>query len=279
MRGNETRFSDVTPEGIVRGYFNLPWGQVHWRGAAAATSEGPLLLMLHQSPLSARNYDRALPLLGRFCRPIAIDTPGYGGSFLPDRQWEVADYVDLVFAIADQLGAERFHLFGRATGTVFALASAMAKPQRLHSLTLHGLPVYTAEERRDRLANFAPPFTADAEGAHLAWIWKRIKGEYPWIDPVLATHFVADYLATGGDFATAYRAIWRYDLARKAQGWSAVPTLLIAGTRDRIGFMHERAVRLLPAARTVTLDGATDFVAEQEPERFAAVMAEALGAG
>ncbi|MBL8699048.1 MAG: alpha/beta fold hydrolase [Alphaproteobacteria bacterium] len=265
----------MTPARIARGYINLPWGQVHYRTAAAATA-GPLLLLLHQSPLSARNYDRVLPLLGAFCRPIAVDTPGYGGSDLPEPTWEVADYANLVFAVADRLGESRFHLFGRATGTVFALAAAMTQPERLHSLTLHGLPVYTAAERADRLASFAPPFAPDDEGGHLAWIWRRIKGEYPWIDPRLATHFVADYLATGGDFATAYRAIWRWDLAGKAQDWRAVPTLLIAGTRDRIGFMHERAVRLLPAARTVTLDGATDFVAEQEPERFAAVLRDMI---
>lgn len=261
----------MTAPGLRRGYLDLPTGQIHYRTATAAR-EAPLLLMLHQSPLSSRNYERVLPLLGAFCRPVAIDTPGYGASPAPARPWEVPDYAALVFAIADALGQPRFHLFARATGTVFALAAAMARPERVASLTLHGLPVYTSAERADRLAKFAPPFAPDADGAHLAWIWARIKGEYPWIDPELATHFVADYLATGGDFATAYRAIWRYDLAGAAQGWNAVPTTLIAGTRDRIFFMHERAVTLLPDARAVTLDDATDFAAEQEPERFAAIL-------
>jgi predicted acylesterase/phospholipase RssA len=80
---------------------------------------------------------------------------------------------------------------------------------------------------------------------------------------------VRDYLAAGPDFAASYRAIWRYDLRAAAAGGIAVPTLLIGGTRDRIAAMHPRAQALLPAAEAVTLDGATDFVAEQEPERFA----------
>lgn len=262
---------------IRRGYLDFPWGQVHWRAAPADPSL-PLLLLLHQSPLSARNYDRLLPLLAPVCRPVALDTPGYGGSDAPGRQWEVADYADLALAVADRLEAPRFHLFARATGTVFALATALAAPARIRTLTLHGMPVYTAEERADRLANFAPPFAAQDDGGHLGWIWRRIHDEYPWIDAELATAFVRDYLATGGDFATAYRAIWRYDLRAAAAGGVVPPTLLIGGSRDRIFFMHARATALLPGARAVTLDGATDFVAEQEPERFAAVLADFMAA-
>jgi hypothetical protein len=36
--------------------------------------------------------------------------------------------------------------------------------------------------------------------------------------------------------------------------------------------MHARAVELLPQADAVVLDHATDFVAEQDPARFAQVL-------
>jgi len=264
---------------IRRGYLDFAWGQVHYRTHAPADPALPLLLLLHQSPLSARNYDCALPLLARFCRPVALDTPGYGQSDLPARTWEVGDYAGMALAAADALGATgRFHLFARATGTVFAVAAALAQPDRIATITLHGLPVYTAAERADRLAGFAPPFAPQADGGHLRWIWERIHGEYPWIDATLATHFLRDYLATGGDFATGYRAIWRYDLAAaiRAAGGIAVPTLLLGGTRDRIHFMQARATALLPRARSLMLEGATDFVAEQDPARFAAALQDAL---
>ena len=262
---------------ILRRYLDFDWGQVHCR-TASGPADAPLLLLLHQSPLSARNYDRLLPLLVGEYRPVAIDTPGYGASDLPDRQWEVGDYADLVLAIADRLGAQRFHLFARATGTVFAVAAALAQPTRITRLILHGMPVYTDAERVERLANFAPPFAPSADGQHLRWIWDRIHGEYPWIGPELATQFMRDYLATAGDFATAYRAIWRYDLRAALARGLDTPTLLIGGTRDRIAFMLPRAEALLPGARTVTLDGATDFGAEQEPERFAALLRSFLSA-
>jgi pimeloyl-ACP methyl ester carboxylesterase len=55
-------------------------------------------------------------------------------------------------------------------------------------------------------------------------------------------------------------------------GWPAVQTcrpLLLAGSADRIAFMHARVVALLPRAQAVWLEGATDFVAEQSPALFA----------
>jgi pimeloyl-ACP methyl ester carboxylesterase len=152
---------------------------------------------------------------------------------------------------------------------VFALEAALTQPQRVQGLVLHGMPVYTDAERTDRMRSFAPPFPAAADGAHLTGIWNRIHNEYPWIGPELATHFAQDFLSAGPDFARSYRAIWRYDLPQRLAGGSDLPTLLLAGSADRIAIMHARAVALMPRAQAMWLEGATDFVAEQEPALFA----------
>lgn len=253
--------------------FDMPWGGLAVR-TVDARADLPVLLLLHQSPLSARNYDALLPHLAPWCRPYALDTPGYGQSDPPPGQWDVAAYADAVGRVADALGASRFLLFGRATGAVFALEAALRLGERVTRLALHGLPVYTAEERAQRLANFAPPYVPDDAGTHLAWIWARIKSEYPALEPALATRFVADYLAAGPDFATAYRAIFRHDLRARAAGAELPPTLLIAGGRDRIGFMHERAAALFADAESRFLPDADDFVAERDPAGFASHLAE-----
>lgn len=262
----------------MKGYVNLPWGQVHFRSAPADPAL-PVMLLLHQSPLSSRNYEALLPLLAGHCRPYALDTPGYGASSAVPEHWEVADYAAAVWDCADELGAREVILFGRATGAVFALEAALSRPERVRALILHGLPVYTDAERAARMADFARPLEARADGTHLAAIWQRIHGEYPWIGPELATHFVQDFLAAGADFARSYRAIWRHDLRRRLRTPPDVPTLLIGGSVDRIFFMHERAVALLPTAQALVMEGATDFVAEQDPARFARVLINFWGQG
>jgi len=256
---------------LVKAYLDLPSGQLHYR-TVASDPDLPLLILLHQSPLSSRNYEAALALLAEHCRPVALDTPGYGNSSAVPEGWTVADYAQVVWDTVDAMGADRAFVFGRATGAVFALEAALSQAQRVHGLILHGMPVYTDDERADRMRNFAPPFQAAADGAHLAGIWKRILGEYPWIGPELATHFAHDFLSAGPDFARSYRAIWRYDLPQRLAagvGLAGLPTLLLGGSADRIAFMHARAVALLPQAQAVWLEGATDFVAEQEPAVFA----------
>jgi pimeloyl-ACP methyl ester carboxylesterase len=101
-------------------------------------------------------------------------------------------------------------------------------------------------------------------------LWNRIKGEYPWMAPDLAMLSIRGYVAAGADFAASYRSIWRH---QGRPGKPPAPMLLIGGTKDRLYFMFERAVALFPGAEAVVLEGATDFVMYQEPERLAAAMA------
>ncbi len=254
------------------GYLDLPWGQVHCRTVDADPGLG-VLILLHQSPLSSRTFEPALAPLARHVRPFALDTPGHGGSDRAPSVWEVEDYAAAVWSAVDALGATSVALLGRATGSVIALEAALQRPERVSRLVLHGLPVYTAGERTSRLASFAPPWEATDDGAHLGWIWDRVRGEYPWAPPELVTALVADYLAAGPDFAAAYRAIWRYDLAARAPALT-VRALLLSGTADRIAAMQPRARDLLPDLESLVLEGATDFVALQEPERYADAVAD-----
>ncbi|MFD5824136.1 alpha/beta fold hydrolase [Lentzea sp. NPDC060358] len=263
------------------GYLSAPWGAVHFLTAgelplSTQLAAGlPPLVLLHQSPLSARRYRRVLDGLAEFCVPIAVDTPGYGESDPPPQDWTVDDYADVAWFVADAFGAHNPWLFGRATGAVFALHAAARRPGVAKGVVLHGVPVYTEDERADRLTSFAPEWTATADGAHLTWIWNRVLGEYPWADPDFVTELVRDYLHAGSDFAPSYRAIWRHDL-RDSVAAAGEVALLLAGSADRIAHMHPRAVELIRHRSAVVVPGATDFLAEQDPETFCRVLREVI---
>lgn len=247
----------------------MPWGQVHYRTVGARAGL-PVMLLLHQSPLSSETYEPLLPHLASWCRPYALDTPGYGGSSPAPEGWEVADYAAAVWTCADALDAPQVMLLGRATGAVFALQAALAHPERTRCLMLYGFPAYNAEERAHRIKHHAPPNPPKDDGSHLQVIWNRIKGEYPWMDPRLTMLSIRGYIAAGEDFASSYRSIWRHEVTPQKL---PVPTLLLGGTKDRLFFMFERGKQLFPGAESHAIEGATDFVMYQEPERFAEAIA------
>ena len=108
-------------------------------------------------------------------------------------------------------------------------------------------------------------------------LWERILGQYPYLEPNEVQWHVERYLAAGPDIARAYRAIWRYDLAAAVARLRA-PVLLLGGTRDRVVGWFEDARRLLPDAEWELFEGATDFVADDDPEQFVGRLRRFLGA-
>lgn len=249
----------------------MPWGQVHYRTVVRQeTADLPLLLVLHQTPLHSGHYDAALPHLARFSRPVAFDTPGYGWSDPVPDGWEMDDYADLVWQIADHLGTVGAPavLLGRATGSVIALAAAHRAPQRTKGLVLHGLPVYSDDVRRERLASdFAAPIVLRPDGGHLIDLWERILGQYPYLAPSEVQWHVEAYLACGRDYATAYRAMWRYDPRPALQSLS-MPVHLLGGDRDRVFGWFDAGSAAVPAATSYVFPGGTDFVAADDPAGF-----------
>lgn len=252
----------------LRRYVDVGYGQVHVR-----TDDGPEgrvpLFILHQSPLSSRNYERFIPHLSPLVRPFAIDTPGHGMSDWVEGEWEIADYARTMWEVADRLGLERIGVLARATGATIAVEMALQQPQRvIGPMMLHGLPIYTDAERADRLAGFAPPYPPEDDGAHVMALWERITGQYPYFPGWETTHHLVDHLLAGPDFARAYRGVFRYDMPARLPGLLEVletDPFVFYGDRDRIGFMHPRAVEALPDGTVHLLDDSTDFVAEEDP--------------
>lgn len=59
---------------------------------------------------------------------VAIDTPGFGGSFDPEDWPSLGDYADQIIASVDALEIEAFHIFGHHTGASLAIEIAALLP-------------------------------------------------------------------------------------------------------------------------------------------------------
>jgi pimeloyl-ACP methyl ester carboxylesterase len=78
------------------------------------------------------------PSLADAYRIVAFDMRGCGRSHIPaaDFAWSLDLLVDDLFAVADAAGLKQFHLVGESIGGTVALAAALARPERILTLTV-----------------------------------------------------------------------------------------------------------------------------------------------
>lgn len=111
------------------------------RGVRVAYSEWgerdrPVVVLLHGSPGSRRDFQGLGPLLGERFRVIAPDLPGFGRSTRPVPDYSIRAHSRYVAGLLDALGVERAHLVGFSMGGGVALHVAEAEPERVDSVVL-----------------------------------------------------------------------------------------------------------------------------------------------
>lgn len=77
---------------------------------------GPVVVLLHGWAAPAATYRLIIDHLSAYCRVVAPDLPGFGGSEEPEAPWCVDDYVDFVLAFAAALDIRRAVLIGHSYG-------------------------------------------------------------------------------------------------------------------------------------------------------------------
>jgi pimeloyl-ACP methyl ester carboxylesterase len=99
-------------------------------------SERPPILLHHGIGGCAGMWSGWLPHLIDRYRIVTWDMRGYGRSAAAGFDWSLDLLVSDVFAVADAVGMKQFHLVGESIGGTVALAAAIAKPDRLSTLTV-----------------------------------------------------------------------------------------------------------------------------------------------
>jgi len=252
---------------VARHFVRLGARTAHCRIAGS----GPALLLLHQSPQNSRMW---LDLIERYAprlTVIAPDTPGFGDSDpLADAQPGIADLAAATLELADALGLERFAVFGMHTGGLIGMQLAWAAPRRVAALIVDGFALFDAEERAAMDARYLPPFVPSWDGAHLRWLWCRMREQlfyFPWydgragsalqLDPPTArsTHAAAmDILEVGDGYRQGYGAALRYG-ERHRVAELKVPSWLLYRIEDVLAAHRERLPLLPPHVATELISG------------------------
>lgn len=211
-------------DGIERCFVDALGTSLHVRWSG----HGVPLLLIHQSPTSARVLEDRLRAFGDAYLCIAPDIPGMGQSgTIAEPVPSIEVLARYFLALLDQLGIARAVVYGAHTGALIATQMARVQPERVAGLLLDGYPIYTDEEAAQRLASYFPPLTAGWDGAHLLWLWHRYREQFlywPWNTKSATTRAsrgipdaahlhagVAEMARTNDSYPSCYRAAFTYN--------------------------------------------------------------------
>ena len=100
--------------------------------------EQPQTILFHHGlGASSRTWAAWLPVLADRYRLVRFDMRGHGGStYASDAPLSLDILAEDVFAVADAVGAQRFHLVGESIGGTIALLAALRRAERIATLTV-----------------------------------------------------------------------------------------------------------------------------------------------
>lgn len=237
----------------------------------------PPVLLLHPNRTNARVWDYVVEHSTLALRFLAPDQRGHGLSDYPETGYGYDDYIADLLALLDELGVQRAHVVGAATGGNVALLLASDHERRVESLTVidPGLSLDPAINRsvQEQIAN---EHTFDSlEDARA-----RMPFSDRWSDE-MKEHYARHSFAIADDG----KATWRYYVPGVAATehmleepiWDRLsvscPTLAIRGVASAVFPRHnlEKLCELIPQAQAQEID-ADHRVTQDSPEALAAAL-------
>lgn len=265
------------------------------RFAYLEQGEGPLVLMFHGYPATARSFSAVQERLAAAgYRAVAVFMRGYAPS-APAEDYSVRALGRDVVALIGALGAEKAVVIGHDWGASAVYEAAFVAPEKIEKVVGLVVPHPRAIDESFNVARDAPHFLyyQSPFAARLVWSdgFQHLRDIYalwaPSYDP--PEPVIEDVLATFKAPGTIEAALGYYHaLVRNgegnrtlsAQGEIKVPALVVAGARDgaiKPDVFPRAASAFTGGYRFEVLDGVGHFPQLEAPDRLSDVILEFLG--
>lgn len=256
-----------------KGYAPGRFGQIHYR--SLGEGGGPAFLLVHQTPIGLAQYVDIQPALARAGRrAVTSDNPGYGSSDPAPDGITVADLADNLRQLCEHLALDRVIVAGHHTGAAIAAAFAARHPALTAGVVLHGVPLYDAAERAERLSRSPPPLALRPDGSHFSSTFAGI-GRFAGTDDAALSSITWATLGSvlAGPSTPVYRAVFGHDLAPDLAAIRA-PTLVLSDAADSLHANDQRAAQMRPGFAYKVFSSGGSFAMMREPLRWAGELLE-----
>jgi haloalkane dehalogenase len=259
---------------MKKGYVDTDFGQVHYY---ADGDSGPLVFLFHETALSANEFERTLPHLGKTCRAVAFDTPGYGMSDAPTAPLGMPEMSEWLGQAIDHFGPGPCALAGAHTGASLILDLAIG---RLADRTTHTFFTGLGLLGPDEIAGFRKIIgksEMDPDGQFLVEQWNKRRKRWGEDTPLEDIFWgLVEQLKVYKRAFWAFETVFTYDTESALKKLSC-PAYFLVGEHDSLVESDKRAAKLAPNATVKVLAGKKGRLPYFEPELYAQELLDFIG--
>ena len=256
---------------MKKGYVDIPQGQIHYQSAGS----GEVILLLHKTPLSFREYAKVMPILAKEYHVVAMDTMGYGESDAFAHEYSIEEYSQSVVSFLGALDIKKINIVGFLTGSIIAVEVAAAYPHLVDKLILGSCPYMKPEVRQARLSDpFYQYIDISEDGSHLLEIWNRYR--LPQTKPESLQSMVLGYLMAGKRAEDAHLSVIRYGIEERLPLIKSPTLFITGGSSDKYHGGLETLTKIIPHSRSRVIEGGGGFMLLEKLQEFAQAILDFL---
>jgi pimeloyl-ACP methyl ester carboxylesterase len=236
--------------------------------------EGDPVLLVHGNWATSSWWEPVFERLPAGYRGLAPDMRGRGRTEGPDHDYTIPELTADLFAFADVLDLQDFHLVGHSLGSAIAMEAALKQPGRVHTLTVvapawvDGMPAAYAVPAGQQAIKADKALFAQALKPHAPTLpdgkfWRRLVDEGHEQRLEAALRNIPALLG------------WKPGDRLRGMG---VPALVVSGSLDTLtgGANAERAAAALGVTHII-MQGVGHSPIIEAPDEFVTLLANHLG--